>query len=128
MRILIIHNQYQHIGGEDFVMGQEMEALRKNHEVDLYTVRNQKGWKGYLQYFLYPINWSEVKKIKQRMEEFKPDIIHIHNLHYALGPLFILHIKKMKIPIVMTLHNFRLICPSATLYFEGNIFVNSIKE
>jgi len=128
MRILIIHNQYQHIGGEDFVMGQEMEALRKNHEVDLYTVRNVKGSKGYLQYLLYPLNWQELKKIKQRIEEFKPDLIHIHNMHYALGPLFILHIKKMKIPMVMTLHNFRLICPSATLFYDGNIYLNSIKE
>ncbi|MGB7529909.1 glycosyltransferase family 4 protein [Sphingobacterium cellulitidis] len=128
MRILIIHNQYQHIGGEDFVMGQEMEALRKNHEVDLYTVRNVKGLKGYLQYLLYPINWPEVKKIKERINEFKPDIIHIHNMHYALGPLFILHIKKMKIPMLMTLHNFRLICPSATLFYDGNIYLNSINS
>lgn len=128
MRILIIHNQYQHIGGEDFVMGQEMEALRKNHEVDLYTVRNVKGLKGYLQYLLYPINWPEVKKIKERINEFKPDIIHIHNMHYALGPLFILHIQKMKIPMLMTLHNFRLICPSATLFYDGNIYLNSINS
>ncbi|OYD46974.1 hypothetical protein CHU00_02585 [Sphingobacterium cellulitidis] len=128
MRILIIHNQYQHIGGEDFVMGQEMEALRKNHEVDLYTVRNVKGLKGYLQYLLYPINWPEVKKIKERINEFKPDVIHIHNMHYALGPLFILHIQKMKIPMLMTLHNFRLICPSATLFYDGNIYLNSINS
>lgn len=128
MRILIIHNQYQHIGGEDFVMGQEMEALRKNHEVDLYTVRNVKGLKGYLQYLLYPINWPEVKKIKERINEFKPDIIHIHNMHYALGPLFILHIQKLKIPMLMTLHNFRLICPSATLFYDGNIYLNSINS
>ncbi|GGE06655.1 hypothetical protein GCM10011516_00490 [Sphingobacterium cellulitidis] len=109
-------------------MGQEMEALRKNHEVDLYTVRNVKGLKGYLQYLLYPINWPEVKKIKERINEFKPDIIHIHNMHYALGPLFILHIQKMKIPMLMTLHNFRLICPSATLFYDGNIYLNSINS
>ncbi|MGM1428959.1 glycosyltransferase family 4 protein [Sphingobacterium lactis] len=128
MRILIIHNQYQHIGGEDFVMSQEMEALRKNHEVDLYTVRNVKGWKGYLQYLQYPMNWPQVKLLKAKIEEFKPDIIHIHNMHYALGPLFILHIKKMGIPMLMTLHNFRLICPSATLFDKGNIFLDSINQ
>lgn len=128
MRILIVHNQYQHIGGEDFVMGQEMEALRRNHEVELYTVRNVKGTKGYLQYLLYPWNWQEVKKIKAKIEEYKPDIIHIHNMHYALGPLFIRQIKKLKIPMVMTLHNFRLICPSATLFYDGNIYLKSIDQ
>lgn len=128
MRILIIHNQYQHIGGEDFVMRQEMDILLKDHEVELYSVKNVKGVKGYLQYLRYPINWSETQKIRRKIEAFKPDIIHIHNMHYALGPLFILHLKKLGIPMLMTLHNFRLICPSATLFYDGNIYLESIKS
>ncbi len=127
MRILIIHNQYQHIGGEDFVMRQEMDILLKEHEVELYSVKNVKGLKGYLQYLTYPCNWKETKRIRSKVEEFKPDIIHIHNIHYALGPLFILHLKKLGIPMLMTLHNFRLICPSATLFHDGNIYLESIK-
>ncbi|MVZ65386.1 glycosyltransferase [Sphingobacterium sp. DK4209] len=128
MRILIIHNQYQHIGGEDFVMRQEMDILLKDHEVELYSVKNVKGIKGYLQYLSYPFNWSESKKIRSKIEAYKPDIIHIHNMHYALGPLFILHLKKLGIPMLMTLHNFRLICPSATLFYDGNIYLESIKS
>ena len=76
MRILIIHNQYQHIGGEDFVMRQEMDILLKEHEVELYSVKNVKGLKGYLQYLSYPCNWKETKRIRSKVEEFKPDIIH----------------------------------------------------
>ncbi len=127
MRILIIHNQYQHIGGEDFVMRQEMDILLKKHEVELYSVKNVKGLKGYLQYLSYPWNGQEAKKILKKVEAFKPDLIHIHNMHYALGPLFILHLKKLQIPMLMTLHNFRLICPSATLFHDGNIYLESLK-
>src|SRR5690606_35161914 len=107
MRILIIHNQYQHIGGEDFVLKQEMQALKTTHQVELYQVTNQKGLAGYKQYLLYPINWIQSKQIKSKITDFKPDLIHIHNLHYTLGPFFIQLTKKLKIPMVMSLHNFR---------------------
>ncbi len=126
MRILIIHNQYQHLGGEDFVMKEEMEALEKDHTVALYSPKNKKGLAGYLQYLCYPMNWKETKQIAKKIKEFQPDLIHIHNLHYGLGPLFILHVKKLGIPMCMTLHNFRLLCPSATLFYDGNIFLDSI--
>lgn len=128
MRILIIHNEYQHIGGEDFVVKQEIEALLQKHEVELFTVKNVKGLAGYLQYLSYPLNWKEANRLETRIKHFRPDIIHIHNMHYALGPLFILHIKKLGIPMVMTLHNFRLLCPSATLFHDGNLFLDSITQ
>ena len=128
MRILIIHNQYQHLGGEDIVMRQEMESLQQNHEVELYTVPNTKNLKGLFNYLIYSFNWIEAKKIKSKITEFKPDIIHIHNMHYAIGPFFINSIKKTGIPMVMTLHNFRLLCPSATLFHDGHIFMDSISE
>ncbi|MFZ4261751.1 glycosyltransferase family 4 protein [Sphingobacterium sp. HJSM2_6] len=126
MRILIIHNEYQHLGGEDFVMTQEMQALEKEHTVAVYRPKNKKGLAGYMQYLCYPINGQESKKIIQKIKDFQPDIIHIHNLHYALGPLFILHVKKIGVPMCMTVHNFRLLCPSATLFYDGNIFLDSI--
>ena len=128
MRILIIHNQYQHIGGEDFVLKQEMEALSVKHDVELYQVTNQKGVQGYKKYLLYPINWIQSKQIKSKIADFKPDLIHLHNMHYALGPFFIRMVKKQNIPLVMTLHNFRLLCPSATLFWQGNLYLNSIKS
>lgn len=129
MRILIIHNQYQHTGGEDVVVEQEIKHLSETHEVELYQVKNQKGIKGYLQYFFYPFNWTEMKSVSQVLDRFKPDLVHIHNLHYAIGPGMLRHIKrKHSVPLVMTLHNFRLLCPSATLFFQGHLFLNSLSE
>lgn len=128
MRILIIHNRYQHTGGEDVVVEQEAKHLSESHEVKVYQIQNEKGLKGYRQYLMYPFNWAEAKKIGKLIDQFKPTIVHLHNMHYALGPWVIRLIKNRKVPIVITLHNFRLICPSATLFHDGNIFRESIAE
>src|SRR5690606_6626105 len=46
MRILIVHNYYQHPGGEDTVVSQEHRLLSETEEVDVLTFRNRRGWKG----------------------------------------------------------------------------------
>lgn len=128
MRILIIHNFYQHAGGEDIVFRQEVEELKKDHTVSTVTFRNRKGWRGALQFLAYPWNIYAIYKIKKRIQDFVPDLVHIHNMHYASGPAVIRTIKKQGIPVVMTLHNFRLLCPSATLFFQGKLYLDSLTK
>lgn len=129
MRILIIHNFYQHQGGEDVVVQQEMDELRKkNHTVELLTVKNTKGLQGIKQFLLYPFNFLIANALIKEVNNFQPEIIHIHNLHYGLGPLLLRKLKKKGYPLVMTLHNFRLICPSATLFFNDQLFTASLRE
>lgn len=128
MRILIIHNFYQHAGGEDAVFQQEVRALSEEHQVETYTCQNKKGLKGIQQYLSYPFNIREAKKIAQRLRDFKPDVVHIHNVHYGIGPWLIRQIHRHNVPIVMTLHNYRLLCPSATLFFNGQLFTSSLQE
>ena len=128
MRILVIHNFYQHAGGEDTVFDKEVEALSTVHDVKTVTYRNQKGIKGVGQFIGYPANLSVSRHLKKVIFDFRPDIVHIHNLHYAIGPWAIRAIKETNIPIVMTLHNFRLLCPSASLFYRGDIFTKSVYE
>ncbi len=128
MRIFIIHNFYQHAGGEDTVFHQEVRELSKQHEVEVFTCKNSKGWKGILQYGCYPWNVFVSTQISKRVRQFRPDVVHIHNMHYALGPWIIRTLHQLGAPIVLTLHNYRLLCPSATLFFRGKLFKNSIHE
>lgn len=128
MRILIIHNFYQHKGGEDTVVQQEADQLSKHNQVKILTTKNQRGLKGVGQFLCYPINLYQARRMLKEIETFKPDIIHIHNIHYALGPWLIRVLKKRKLPIVMTLHNYRIVCPSATLFFNNGIFTASLYE
>lgn len=128
MRIYVIHNFYQHAGGEDVVFRQEVKELSARHEVEVYTTKNAKGIKGIKQFISYPFNLTVANDIAKRVEAFGPDVVHIHNLHYGIGPWVIRRINKLGIPIVMTLHNYRLLCPSASLFFDGKIFTDSIKQ
>jgi glycosyltransferase involved in cell wall biosynthesis len=128
MRILIVHNYYQHKGGEDVVFAQEVEALRKNHQVETITFQNKKGLAGLKQFALYPWNVFAAAKVVQKAKEFKADIVHIHNTHYAIGPLVFRKLHQAKFKTIQTLHNYRLLDPSATLFVNNKIFLETINK
>lgn len=126
MRILIVHNYYQDPGGEDTVVSQEQQLLAATEDVSVLTFQNRKGWQGLLQTALSPWNVRAAQTLKKAIRQFKPDVLHIHNLHYAIGPIAIRVAKRLGVPVVMTLHNYRLLCPSATLFYNGQLFTHSI--
>jgi glycosyltransferase involved in cell wall biosynthesis len=128
MRILIIHTFYQDPGGEDTVFQQESSLLAQGHEVQTLTFQNKKGWRGALQTIGSFWNICAAQRVKKIIRTFKPDIVHVHNTHYAAGPIIVRTIAKLGIPQVMTLHNFRLLCPSATLYHHNHLFLDSLQE
>ncbi len=130
MRILLIHNRYQQRGGEDVVFESEGELLEKHgHEVERMIFDNNQiaGWKSKLQFaaqFLY--NWRSKKIVTEKIESFHPDIIHVHNFVAAASPSVFYAANKFHIPVIHTLHNFRLICPSATLFYGNAIYEKSL--
>lgn len=128
MRILIIHTFYQNPGGEDTVFQQESKLLAMDNEVALLTFQNKKGWRGALQTLSSFWNVSASNRVKRTIKEFKPEVVHIHNTHYASGPIILRAVHQMGIPLVMTLHNFRLLCPSAILYHDKALFLSSLQE
>lgn len=129
MRILIIHNFYQHKGGEDVVFAQETAVLKnQGHLVETATFKNKKGIRGLAQFALYPWNIFAAKSIMRKVEDFYPDVVHIHNTHYAVGPLIFRKLHKRKIPVVLTSHNFRLLDPSASLFHNNKVFTDTIDK
>jgi glycosyltransferase involved in cell wall biosynthesis len=64
--------------------------------------------------------------IRDKILEFRPDVIHIHNLFPVASPSILFEAKRLGVPVVMTLHNYRLICPSATLLHDGVIYERSV--
>lgn len=128
MRILIVHNFYQDFGGEDVVFEQEKKALEdtEHYEIDTLTFKNEKGWRGLLQFALSPWNTVAAKQLHRKIDRFQPDLIHIHNTQYAAGPILIRAATKRHIPVVMSLHNFRLLCPSASLFYQNRLYTESL--
>lgn len=128
MRILIIHNRYQDPGGEDAVFKQESKLLARVAEVETLEFFNRKGPRGWIQFAFYPWNIQAALRVKRHVRRFRPNVVHIHNLHYALGPLVIRMLRRLGVPIVLTLHNYRLLCPSATLTHDGHLFTESLDQ
>lgn len=128
MKILIIHCHYQLRGGEDTVVEQEIELLRQQHLVEILYFQNQGGWKGALRFLGSIWNIKATAVVKNKILNFQPDVVHVHNWHFALGPLVFRVINRLGIPIVHTVHNYRLLCPSGILLHNGQLFTDSLKQ
>lgn len=61
------------------------------------------------------------KKFKLILNDIKPDIIHIQNLHGHITPSILFEAKKQNIPVVMTFHDYKFICPNTTFISNGEI-------
>ena len=119
MRILFIHNKYKLSGGEDQVLENEKNILESNdHKVKTVFFDNTEiesiSDKLKLSYQLLYNKRSE-KIVREAILEFMPDIVHIHNLFYLASPSVLYAAHESKIPVVLTLHNYRLICSGALL-------------
>lgn len=127
MKVLIIHTSYKYKGGEDTVVTEEIKLLQSaGIEVELLEFNNYKN--ALLKLIQLPFNFKSYFKTKQKLAVFKPDIVHIHNLHFGGSASVIYALKRSKIPFVTTLHNFRMLCPSGILFFNGKTFLNSLDE
>ena len=128
MKVLLIHNFYTLSGGEDAVFRQEAELLSSKFEVSTLTFRNKEGILGGIQFLLSIYNIFIIQKVNKKIRDFAPDLIHIHNFHFAAGPILIRIAKKKKIPLIITLHNYRLLCPSTTMTDGDFVYTNSLNK
>lgn len=126
-RVLIVHNYYQIPGGEDTVVENEKRMLEEHgHIVALYSRNNAelKNMGKFRKLFL-PLttvfNPRTYKDIKRIIKQQEIDIVHVHNTLNLISPSVYYAALNCGIPVVQTIHNFRLLCPGATFYREGHI-------
>lgn len=125
--VLIVHNYYQIPGGEDTVVANEKKLLEDHgHKVVLYSRNNSEIKKlPKVQKILLPFTtvfnpktYSDVKRI---IKEQHIDIVHVHNTLSLISPSVYYAAFSCKVPVVQTIHNFRLLCSGATFYRDGHI-------
>ena len=125
MRILFIHNKYKQYGGEDVAVELETSVLlEKGHEVKTLFFENDQiiGFFSKLRAaFAAVYNFSSARKASNAILQFKPDIIHIHNLFFIASPSILYAAYKHKVPVVLTLNNYRLVCANALLMRNNKI-------
>jgi glycosyltransferase involved in cell wall biosynthesis len=125
MKILLVHNSYQYPGGEDVVFARERDLLRDHgHAVFEYERSNHEieNYSGFQKLKLATdVIWNFRSKIDfaERLQEIKPDLVHVHNTFMMISPSIYSACREHHVPVVQTLHNYRLLCPGATFFRDG---------
>ena len=125
MRVIVAHNKYQHGGGEDAVVRDEIEMLQQHgHSVELLEQNNDTihGIRGKL-IASSSVFYSASSRIRinKMINNFCPDIMHVHNWFPLLSPSSIWEAYAAGVPVVQTLHNYRMLCANALLYRNGAV-------
>ncbi|WP_052667104.1 glycosyltransferase [Nitriliruptor alkaliphilus] len=120
MRILQLHTAYRQAGGEDRVVATEARLLRDaGHEVITYQSANPEGVRTGLSLAAAPWNPARAQAASRVAARLQPDVAHVHNTWFAMSPAVLAPLRRLGIPVVMTLHNYRLVCAAATLFRDG---------
>jgi glycosyltransferase involved in cell wall biosynthesis len=124
VKILIAHNRYQQPGGEDAVVAQEVAMLaRRGHEVELLAVDNDSisGIPAQLTAAVHSFySRPSYRRARKLLHLFRPEIVHVHNVLPTLSPSIFFAANDACVPVVQTLHNYRLLCAKATLFRDGS--------
>lgn len=124
MKILLAHNSYQQAGGEDTAVKAEIDLLRSRGD-EVIEYRRDNSEITSQPSFLTAIStiWSRrsIDEMELLCKKFQPDIIHAHNTFPLISPSLYWFASAKKIPIVQTLHNFRLLCPQAMFLRDGKV-------
>ena len=133
-RILQVHNFYQIPGGEDVVVRNEKKLLEEHgHEVFEYYRSNEEIKKGgKLKKILLPFtavfSLKTYREVTKLIREKKIDIVHVHNTLTMVSPSVFYAAFHCKVPVVQTLHNFRMLCPAGSFFRDNRICEECVEQ
>lgn len=143
MKILIVNKfLYPNGGSETYIFKLGEELKRQGHEVQYFGMEHEGRIVGNrvnaytsdmdfhggsrLKKLIYPLktiySWEARRKIREVLDDFKPDVVHLNNFTYQLTPSIIVETRKWekqtghKVKIVFTAHDYNLICPNHMLH------------
>ena len=115
-KLLIIHNKYRQEGGEDLSVQNEIELLKSKYLVETIFFDNHiESRIKQTVYFLLNKNYDSAKKVSKYIEEFRPDIVYVHNTWFKASTSIFKALKKSNIKTVIKFHNFRYSCTQSYL-------------
>jgi glycosyltransferase involved in cell wall biosynthesis len=134
MKILFIHNFYQERGGEDTAREAEMqilrgaghtviEFLRSNDEIREYSLGQKVS-------LAWRTSWSvkTYRQLRALLLQESPNVAHFHNIFPLVSPSAYYACSAAGIPVVQTLHNYRLLCPGGNLFRNGRVCEECIQH
>lgn len=126
MKVLLVHNRYQQRGGEDAVVEAESSLLRRrgieverldadNDAIQGLAAKIRTSWNQFA-------GSSDMRaRVDDALRAFQPDVVHVHNWFPTVSASIFRQCKSAGIPVVHTIHNYRLLCVGATLFREGHV-------
>ena len=148
MRVLQVNKFLHTVGGTETVLFQTTDLLRAHgHDVSFFAMQDERNIPSDNEpYFVSNVDYKSetsrsafqrlklplvagrfihspeaAHKIEALIENDRPDVAHFHNVYHQLSPSIIGPLKKRNIPVVMTLHDYKLVCPNYTLFSNGEI-------
>ncbi|MEM7818238.1 MAG: glycosyltransferase, partial [Candidatus Aenigmatarchaeota archaeon] len=143
MEILLVNKfLYPRGGAEVSTIDTAKLFLKKGHEVYLWGMKHPSNpYYPYSNYFIENIDYKKLSlkekinialkilysfEAKEKIERFineviRPDIVHLNNFAHQISPSILDVFKKYKIPTVMTMRDYKLVCPSYTMLSKGEI-------
>ncbi len=140
MRIVLAHKFFNYNGGADVFFFEVGRVLKEHgHEVAFFSTKSEQNlpteWEGYFieapdfkssnplkkldALFSIPYNKNAKKQFARLLDDFKPDIIHCFNIMTQISPSILDPAKERGIPVVMSMNDYKHICPCYKLYHDG---------
>ena len=124
MRILRVHNYYQQAGGEDAGVASEVELLTsRGHTVIPHFVHNDAidGMSRLTVAGKTIWNRDSAADLRRMLTGHRPDVVHFDNTFPLVSPSAYYAARDAGVPVIQTLHNYRLLCVNATLFRDGRV-------
>jgi hypothetical protein len=142
MKILLINKYFYIKGGAEnsfFETGRLLE--NKQHEVVYFSMQDKRNFESvFAPHFISNVNydssrwqdkfkaagrllysWEARHNLEGLIKQEKPDIAHLNNIYHQISPSIIHSLKKYRIPIVMTLRDYKVVCASYSLIHQNKI-------
>lgn len=121
MKVLIVHSRYKNgvLSGENKAVQDQIDCLRASgHDVEEFIISSEDhdGKLANKMKLGFTVATGFGPSPLRAISDFKPDIVHIHNLFPNFGTAWI---EEYDGPIIATVHNFRLFCAAGTLFRNG---------
>lgn len=124
MKILQVYNEYRNRGGEDVIVTATVRLLiERGHQVRLWKVSSRElGARPLAKaraFFSGVYSLSAYRQMRRLLKDERPDLVHVHNLYPLLSPSILVACRARSVPVVLTLHNYGLTCPTWYHLYKG---------
>lgn len=127
MKILQVHNIFIGKTGEETVVEEERKILERNGHQVVQFVKDNSDLENFSltqkikMYGTLLSSKSIARELKLVIEAEKPDICHVHNTFPIITPVVYKVCHEMRLPVIKTLHNYKLVCTNSLLFRDGEV-------